>query len=368
MEQIIISDKIPHVGELIFKYSSNQALLQYRLVSKFCKELAETVLIKRWKRHFENGWYVGPEHIPALKFLLNQPEYKDIEINAKDAYGRTAFMKACINGQLEVVKVMLESSEFSRRRGIVLNVRDNGRKTAFIWACCIGHPQVVKLLLDHSRTKNIDLNVEDRRGCTGLKLACQNRRNVGLVDLILNHEALVRIDLRNFTPNNIIRWNVSPAITTLILAARAKQMNLPEEPALSLPDLMLLNAQDQIIPIAPQAADEDEALQAALQMLNWDENMENADHAMEAEVLADETDLPDLPNWGDIMQNAMQAHQATVAGLGALPNLNLHYQQLVADIPGAAQILNDLNPSQLQAMLQDLMQAAQGQMLNGNFD
>ena len=366
--ETILNESVPHIGELIFKHFSDQALLQYRQLSKFCKELAESVLIKRWKRHFENGCYIGHKHVPALNFLLNQPESKDIEINAKDAYGRTAFMKACINGKHEVVKVMLESSEYSRRRGIVLNVRDNGGKTAFIWACYMGHPQVVKLLLDHCSSKNIDLNVEDIRGSTGLKLACQNRRNVGLVNLILNHEALIRIDLRNFTPNNIIRWNVSPAITTLILAARAKQMNLPEEPALSLPDLMLLNAQDQIIPIAPQAADEDEALLAALQMLNWDENMENADHAMEAAVLADETDLPDLPNWGDIMQNAMQAHQATVAGLGALPNLNLHYQQLVADIPGAAQILNDLNPSQLQAMLQDLMQAAQGQMLNGNFD
>ena len=104
--ETILNESVSHVGELIFKHFSDQELLQLRLLSKFHQELALTVLIKRWKNRFKNDCYVGPEHVPLLRFLLNQPYVKSIEINAKDTKGHTTFMKACINGNLTKVKVM----------------------------------------------------------------------------------------------------------------------------------------------------------------------------------------------------------------------------------------------------------------------
>ena len=192
--ETILNESVPHVGELIFKHSSDQALLQYRLLSKFCKELAETILIERWKRHFENGSYVGSEHVPALKFLLNQQEPKNIEINARYSNGYTAFMRACVGGKVDVVKVMLESLECSERNGIDLNATDNDGKTAFMKACIDGKVEVMKLLLECTERNGIDLNATDNDGKTAYIWAMYVGHN-GVIPLIMQHSRQQNIDL-----------------------------------------------------------------------------------------------------------------------------------------------------------------------------
>ena len=219
--EVITNDRIPHIGELIFKHFSDQELLQLRLLSKFHQELALTVLIRRWKNRFKNDCYVGPEHvpIPLLRFLLNQPYVKSMEINAKDTKGHTTFMKACINGNLTKVKVMLELLESLEQNWIDPNITDNDGKTAFMWACFVGHNEIVRILMDHSRSKNIDLNMKDRHGLTGLELACQNRHNVNLVKIILN-----RIEAKHIDLEFPISVNYSPQIVILLLKAKTMQM------------------------------------------------------------------------------------------------------------------------------------------------
>ena len=44
-------ETIPHVGENIFENLDTQVLLRCRLVSKAWKEIAEEVLVKRWKEN-----------------------------------------------------------------------------------------------------------------------------------------------------------------------------------------------------------------------------------------------------------------------------------------------------------------------------
>ena len=63
-------------------------------------------------------------------------------------------MIACENGHKDVVQLLLDNSE----RNIDFNARNNGGWTAFIIACTNGHKDVVKLLVLHSKTKEIDIS------------------------------------------------------------------------------------------------------------------------------------------------------------------------------------------------------------------
>ena len=68
-----------------------------------------------------------------------------IELNARDQYGGTAFMWACLNGHKYVVQLLLDHS-----KRIDLNARSNNGNTAFIMAYKNGHKDIIKLLLEHS--------------------------------------------------------------------------------------------------------------------------------------------------------------------------------------------------------------------------
>ena len=92
----------------------------------------------------------------VVKFLLTLP---CIEVNAQDNQGWTAMLWACFNGNKDVVQLLLDNSD-----RIELNARDSIGFTAFIWACYNGHKDVVKLLLEHSG--RIKLNARDINRCT----------------------------------------------------------------------------------------------------------------------------------------------------------------------------------------------------------
>merc|ERR1712062_597540 len=84
--------------------------------------------------------------------LLDNSE-RNIDLNARDNYGWTAFMIACRYGHKDVVQLILDNSE----RNIDLNARTDGGSTAFKIACCYGRKDVVKLIIEHSKTKEIDI-------------------------------------------------------------------------------------------------------------------------------------------------------------------------------------------------------------------
>ena len=127
----IINRGIPHVAELIFESMDTPELLSCMEVSETWKELAENVLIKRWKGKM---------------------------------------LKACQNGQTKVVQLLLECCN-SEESG--LNTRDKYGWTPFMWACLYGHKEVVQLLLDTTEM-NIDLNARNQLGQTAFMHACRN--------------------------------------------------------------------------------------------------------------------------------------------------------------------------------------------------
>ena len=131
-------------------------------------------------------------------------QYSGIDCNIKDPYGVTPFMVACKpNYKMAVgmkprsiyptpVLLFLNSSNTTN---IDLNARDFNGCTAFMRACLSNDIKMVQTLLTYSLTNdNIDVNAADDRGRTGLMLACEKRLN-DMVQLILDHSVNIEIQL-----------------------------------------------------------------------------------------------------------------------------------------------------------------------------
>ena len=84
----------------------------------------------------------------------NLDHFESIDLNARYQIGTTAFIMACVNGDKNVVKFLLDMIKAKcRSERIEPNARDNDGWTAFMIACRYGHKDVVKLLLDMIKAK-----------------------------------------------------------------------------------------------------------------------------------------------------------------------------------------------------------------------
>merc|ERR1711988_562532 len=123
----VINDRIPHVGEKIFRSVDSDSLIQCLSVSTYWQELAKNELLKRWKRKIFEACKSGK--IEIVKLLLEEEEIEDI--NAIDQSGGTAFMWACLNGRKEVLQLLMDHSA---NKSIQMNARDQDGSTPLIWA------------------------------------------------------------------------------------------------------------------------------------------------------------------------------------------------------------------------------------------
>ena len=94
----IINLGIPHVGEHIFESINTPGLLNCLEVSQTWKELAENVLIKRWKGKMLEACISGETKVVQL--LLERCNSGEIGLNSKDNIGMTVFMWACRTGHI----------------------------------------------------------------------------------------------------------------------------------------------------------------------------------------------------------------------------------------------------------------------------
>ena len=133
----IINLGMPHVGEQIFETLDTPQLVKCLEVSQTWKELAENVLIKRWKGKMFEACKNGQTKIVQL--LLERCNSEESGLNVKDRFGRTTLMIACENGHKDV-QSLLDHSEMN----IDLNARTDGGWTAFIFACYNRHKDVVQ--------------------------------------------------------------------------------------------------------------------------------------------------------------------------------------------------------------------------------
>ena len=118
-----------------------------------------------------------------------------MDLNAIGLIGffkRTALMQVCEIGQIEIVKSLLDYSQ-TNDINIDLNARDFFGHTAFVLAIRNanayhdGHKNIVKLLLEHPFSRNqIDVNAKVRFGMTALEWAIENGHE-DIVELLLQH-------------------------------------------------------------------------------------------------------------------------------------------------------------------------------------
>uniref|UniRef100_A0A6C0J433 Uncharacterized protein n=1 Tax=viral metagenome TaxID=1070528 RepID=A0A6C0J433_9ZZZZ len=115
--------------------------------------------------------WVGDTKIVAM--LLE----KGADVNAKDAKGSTALMKASLYGETEIVRMLME-------KGADVNAKDNNRSTALMKATLHRHTEIVRMLLE----KGADVNVKTGYGSTALVLASWDG-NTEIVRMLLENGA-----------------------------------------------------------------------------------------------------------------------------------------------------------------------------------
>ena len=136
------------------------------------------------------------------------------DLNEKDNVGKTAFIHACENGHLKVVKYLWKKGQIN------LQLQDIYQKSAIIYACEKGHNSIVEFIISKSTGVNckeeaflwicyyggltkvlqklihqeIDFNYTDDDGSTGLMWAC-HQRQIETVRFICENLAVMKIDL-----------------------------------------------------------------------------------------------------------------------------------------------------------------------------
>ena len=182
----VINLGIPHVGELIFESINTPGLIKCLLVSETWKVLAENVLLKRWNGRLFPACNRG--YIEVVKLLLKRSD--NIDLNARNIHGQTAFIRSCAHGQRRIAQLLLSHPN------IEVNARDNNGWTALKSAYTNNQNDVVKLLLDYS-DKKIDLNARYDSGRTVFMQACQYGHK-DMVKLFLDHSERIDLNVRDF--------------------------------------------------------------------------------------------------------------------------------------------------------------------------
>merc|ERR1712062_356759 len=88
----VINLGMPHVGENIFESIDTPGLIKCLEVSETWKELAENVLVKRWKGKMLEACKNGETKVVQL--LLERCNSEESGLNIKDKFGMTPFMEA----------------------------------------------------------------------------------------------------------------------------------------------------------------------------------------------------------------------------------------------------------------------------------
>ena len=206
----IISLAIPHIGEEIFKNCSDKDLIEFRHVSTTWKEMAENILVKRWRDRLiettcscslcaneEEGHFICPSTFnnlclqpnEVIQMLLEHPGGNDINWNATTPAGNSIVMFACYYRCMDAVKIILKSAQ---NKNIDLNARNVVEGTVFQYLCKAGQADLVELLLDHSNS--FDVKAKTKFPKDEFMLACA-LGHANVVEMLLKYAPIKDIDL-----------------------------------------------------------------------------------------------------------------------------------------------------------------------------
>ena len=101
-----------------------------------------------------------------LKLILDNAADLNIDMNAKDNQGLSAFHWICLRGDTELAKILVKNSKLD------FSARDNSGSTSFHYACRYAHSEIAELLIENHANLNIELDAKDNEGWTGFHWAC----------------------------------------------------------------------------------------------------------------------------------------------------------------------------------------------------
>ena len=169
LNPMIFLPRFPHIAEQIFACMEDKSLKNSRQVSKSWLNYVDNQNFlwnkivqkeggnKAFQKACENG------HLKMVEMLIQKSTKFNIDFNAKDEHGSTSFHYACEKGDSKIAEMLIQkSSEFN----IDLNARHEDGKTAFQNACKYGHSKIAEMLIQKSSEFNIDLNAKDEDGMT----------------------------------------------------------------------------------------------------------------------------------------------------------------------------------------------------------
>jgi len=191
------SKGLTHLMKLVLCAKNNDECLEMikKIVNNDPKEVGE---------YCAEGWTslmiaCRNGNIEIVKLLLDRSDI-DININKQHNEGRTALMLACRYGNINSNSNLKTVKLLSSHPGIDVNKQDNSGWTALMWACSYGitdsNIEIFKLLLNHP---DIDVNRQNNDKWTALTLACvygNADSDVETVKLLLDHPN-IDIDMQN---------------------------------------------------------------------------------------------------------------------------------------------------------------------------
>ena len=103
-----------------------------------------------------------------MQFLLQKAKFLNLDLNAQDEFGGSAFHSACGHGYLQIVKHLIKNSKDLK---IELNAKDDWQRTAYHYASYFHRMDIVKVIQANSEYYKIDTNSKDCCGFTGMEMS-----------------------------------------------------------------------------------------------------------------------------------------------------------------------------------------------------
>ncbi|TNV79148.1 hypothetical protein FGO68_gene16551 [Halteria grandinella] len=189
-------------------------------VKRFIGEWKEIGKLEQLKEKVTSPDLPQREYAPEFEYTLihicakcNRPEILQellacgvaFNVNQKDAYGRTPLAEACVQGNEEIVRILLQA-------GANVNIHNKYQNTPLIAAAYNNHQNIVTMLLEHKA----DIMKQNYEQKTCLKMA-EDMQHVQLVDVLdfhmkkeimwRNRNCLLKIALSREVPapNNLFK-------------------------------------------------------------------------------------------------------------------------------------------------------------------
>ncbi len=124
--------------------------------------------------------FAKANNIEQFKTLLELYKELDININFQNNEGNTALMIAVENGNIEIVKLLLNYKDDNNSYIADPNIQNDNGETALILAICRCYVDIAEILIygekEGRRSVNIDLETID--GLTALDIALDNNDDI----------------------------------------------------------------------------------------------------------------------------------------------------------------------------------------------